>query len=165
MPGLPSLQPDYRAKLVKLLGMLGSDHDGERANAARLADEHRRKSGLTWHDFVLPLPEARPRKARKPRKRAKPRSRQSRHHRRQRGATRRKWLRSPDLATEWERTFAAGLLAKWCGPFTVKQEQCLKNFGSSAVEQMTENNTVNNSNICMTLILKGALAHRRVDFV
>jgi hypothetical protein len=44
---------------------------GER-DAARFADEHRRKSGLTWHDLVLPLPEERPRKARKPRK-AKPR--------------------------------------------------------------------------------------------
>jgi hypothetical protein len=32
MPALPSLQPEYRDKLVKLLGMLGSDHDGERAN-------------------------------------------------------------------------------------------------------------------------------------
>ena len=31
-----------------------------------------------------------------------------------------------DLATEWERTFAAGLLAKWCGPLTVKQAQCLE---------------------------------------
>jgi hypothetical protein len=34
--------------------MLGSDHDGERANAGRLADRMVRDAGLTWCDVVMP---------------------------------------------------------------------------------------------------------------
>jgi hypothetical protein len=71
MPPLSALQPEYRDKLVKLLGMLGCDHDGERATAARLADEHRRKSGLTWGELVLPAPDPAALKPKRPRKRRK----------------------------------------------------------------------------------------------
>jgi hypothetical protein len=42
-------------RLAKLLGMLGSDHDGEVVNAGRAADRLLRASGLTWFD-VLPAP-------------------------------------------------------------------------------------------------------------
>ncbi|MBV9825734.1 MAG: hypothetical protein JO001_08675 [Alphaproteobacteria bacterium] len=41
-----------RAKLTKLLGMLGSAHDGEVAAAGRAANRLVRNSGLTWHDIV-----------------------------------------------------------------------------------------------------------------
>jgi hypothetical protein len=41
-----------RARLAKLLGMLGSDHEGERANAARLASEMVRTASTTWKDIV-----------------------------------------------------------------------------------------------------------------
>jgi hypothetical protein len=39
-------------KLVKVLGMLGSDHDGERANAARMAAQILKDAGLTWYDVL-----------------------------------------------------------------------------------------------------------------
>jgi hypothetical protein len=41
-----------RIRLARLLGMLGSDHDGEVANAGRLADRLVRGAGLTWLDVV-----------------------------------------------------------------------------------------------------------------
>jgi hypothetical protein len=44
-----------RLRLSRLLGMLGSAHDGEALNAARLADKLVRGAGLTWHE-VLSLP-------------------------------------------------------------------------------------------------------------
>lgn len=48
-----------RDRLVKLLGLLGSDHDGERANAAAAADRLVRAAGLTWRDLILPeLPQS-----------------------------------------------------------------------------------------------------------
>lgn len=39
-------------KLAKLLGLLGSAHDGEVVNAARKAHELVRKHDATWHDVV-----------------------------------------------------------------------------------------------------------------
>jgi hypothetical protein len=45
------------ARLTHLLGMLGSDHLGEVANAGRLADKMVRAAGLTWPDIItLALP-------------------------------------------------------------------------------------------------------------
>jgi hypothetical protein len=43
------------AKLVKVLGMLGSAHAGERANAALAASQILKEAGLTWYD-VLDVP-------------------------------------------------------------------------------------------------------------
>lgn len=51
-------------RLIAIAGMLGSDHDGERANAARLATLELRRLGLTWAELVtrafsaLPAPAA-----------------------------------------------------------------------------------------------------------
>jgi hypothetical protein len=39
-------------RLVKLCGMLGSAHAGERANAAEAADRLVRAAGLTWADII-----------------------------------------------------------------------------------------------------------------
>jgi hypothetical protein len=39
-------------RLAKLLGMLGSDRDGEVINAARAANKLVRSSGLTWFDVI-----------------------------------------------------------------------------------------------------------------
>jgi hypothetical protein len=39
-------------KLARILGMLGSDHGGERANAAELADRMIHDAGMTWSDFI-----------------------------------------------------------------------------------------------------------------
>ena len=44
-------EPDGE-RLAKILGMLGSSHDGERAAAAGLADRLVRDLGLTWADVV-----------------------------------------------------------------------------------------------------------------
>ena len=37
-----------------MLGLLGSDFDGEVANAGRLADKLVRSAGLTWPDIIAP---------------------------------------------------------------------------------------------------------------
>jgi hypothetical protein len=50
---------DDRARdhLCKLLGMLGSTHDGERAAAGLKAHEFLKRCGLTWYDVIaLPAP-------------------------------------------------------------------------------------------------------------
>jgi hypothetical protein len=50
------------AKLVKVLGMLGSDYAGERANAAQLATQILKEAGLTWYDVLDVAKEPEPRK-------------------------------------------------------------------------------------------------------
>src|SRR5436305_11185773 len=50
-----------RDRLVKLCGMLGSDHAGERANAAAAADRMMREAGMRWRDVILPALPAPPR--------------------------------------------------------------------------------------------------------
>jgi hypothetical protein len=40
------------AKLIKVLGMLGSAHAGERDNAARMATQILKEAGLTWYDVL-----------------------------------------------------------------------------------------------------------------
>jgi hypothetical protein len=41
-----------RAKLAKILGMLGSSQDGEVLNAARMAEDMRQQANLTWEDLL-----------------------------------------------------------------------------------------------------------------
>jgi hypothetical protein len=41
-----------RMRLARLLGMLGSDADGEVLNAGRFADRQVRSAGLTWYDVL-----------------------------------------------------------------------------------------------------------------
>lgn len=45
-----------RSKLSKLLGLLGSSHDGERAAAALKADQMVRRAGTTWANVLTPNP-------------------------------------------------------------------------------------------------------------
>jgi hypothetical protein len=55
-----SLTPAFADKLVKVLGMLGSDHDGEIAAAGRRAHSMLKAIGLTWSDVIArtaPKPE------------------------------------------------------------------------------------------------------------
>jgi hypothetical protein len=54
--------PIDRVRLEHLLGMLGSDHAGEVANAARIAEQLRREAGVTWQEILTtpPLPSAPP---------------------------------------------------------------------------------------------------------
>src|SRR5262245_43100425 len=46
------LTPDDLDRLIKLLGMLGSAHDGERAAAGLKAHEFIRRHGLCWADVI-----------------------------------------------------------------------------------------------------------------
>jgi hypothetical protein len=48
------LTSQERIRLARLLGMLGSSHDGEVANAGRLADRLVRGAGLSWSDVLTP---------------------------------------------------------------------------------------------------------------
>jgi len=48
-----ALSADGRDLFVKLCGMLGSDHDGERARAARMATSFLQDRSLTWGDTAL----------------------------------------------------------------------------------------------------------------
>jgi hypothetical protein len=48
----PTLNALDRARLAKLLGMVGSAHDGEALNAARLADQLVRARALQWADVL-----------------------------------------------------------------------------------------------------------------
>jgi hypothetical protein len=45
-----------RPRLIRLLGMLGSSHNGEVANAGRMADRLVRDAGLTWQDVIASGP-------------------------------------------------------------------------------------------------------------
>ncbi|MGF6229785.1 hypothetical protein QFZ27_003740 [Inquilinus ginsengisoli] len=47
-------------RLIRILGMLGSDHDGERAAAALAADRLVRGSGWNWSDLLAPARVSRP---------------------------------------------------------------------------------------------------------
>lgn len=49
-----------RRRLARLLGMVGSTHDGEALNAARLADRLVRNEGLTWPQVLDVPPEEDP---------------------------------------------------------------------------------------------------------
>lgn len=46
-----------REKLAAVLGMLGSEHDGEALNAARAAEKTRKDMGLKWHQLLAPQPQ------------------------------------------------------------------------------------------------------------
>ena len=41
-----------RRRLARILGMLGSEHEGERQNAARQAEAFRKQHGLSWEDLI-----------------------------------------------------------------------------------------------------------------
>jgi hypothetical protein len=49
---MQALPAQSRVRLAQLLGMVGSDHDGEALNAARLANKLVRDLGLTWPDVL-----------------------------------------------------------------------------------------------------------------
>jgi hypothetical protein len=51
-----TLAAPERERLARLLGMLGSDHAGERDNAARAAHRLVQRHGITWYDVVATHP-------------------------------------------------------------------------------------------------------------
>ncbi len=50
----PLAPRDLTHRLTKLCGLFGSEFDGERANAARMADDLIRGFGMTWRDVIWP---------------------------------------------------------------------------------------------------------------
>ena len=56
----PRLPAATAARLARVCGLLGSDFDGERAEAARRATQILRDAGLTWRDLVAASPASRP---------------------------------------------------------------------------------------------------------
>ena len=48
----PPLTPDEASRLAKMLGRLGSDHDGEVLTAAAAVRRFLRERGLTWDDVL-----------------------------------------------------------------------------------------------------------------
>ena len=53
------MTPADRQRLARILGMLGSEHAGERASAALRAEAFRKRHGMTWEDaLALPPVEA-----------------------------------------------------------------------------------------------------------
>lgn len=59
----PAIACADRELLVKMLGMLGSDQDGECLNAARKAEMQRKKLDLQWSDLIIPASVAQARAA------------------------------------------------------------------------------------------------------
>jgi hypothetical protein len=51
-----ALAPEALNRLIKLAGLLGSAHDGERAAAALKCSEFLALQGLTWSDLLQPPP-------------------------------------------------------------------------------------------------------------
>lgn len=49
---MSALDPNVADKLAKLCGLFGSDHDGERASAAAMAEKLIRSYGLTWPQVI-----------------------------------------------------------------------------------------------------------------
>jgi len=55
-----ALEPHDADRLIKLLGVCGSSHPGERAAAALKADTLVRSLGLTWRDVIIAAPTLQP---------------------------------------------------------------------------------------------------------
>jgi hypothetical protein len=48
----PQIDADAQARLAKILGMLGSQHEGERLAAAAAAEALRKELGANWADLL-----------------------------------------------------------------------------------------------------------------
>jgi hypothetical protein len=59
----PEIHSGPRTQLVKVLGMLGSERDGEVLNAARHAERLRRKLNASWDELIIAVSESRARAA------------------------------------------------------------------------------------------------------
>jgi len=52
--GAADISNEERERLLKLLDKLGIDEEGERANAAKMADDFRESLGLSWSNLIVP---------------------------------------------------------------------------------------------------------------
>jgi hypothetical protein len=105
MTAAASLTPAFADKLVKVLGMLGSDHDGEVATAGRMAHSMLKAEGLTWGDVITPAaPKPEPqRQSRAPRRWRSPTSPSD---------TAALCLLWPEVLTDWETDFCRSIVGR-----------------------------------------------------
>jgi hypothetical protein len=97
------LSPVLAAKLGKVLGMLGSDHDGEVAAAGRRAHAMVKGAGLTWPEVIGPAAPSKPEPSR-PRRRWREAGSAS-----DRAALCLLW---PEVLTAWEADFCRSLVGR-----------------------------------------------------
>jgi hypothetical protein len=98
------LPPAVADRLVRVCGLLGSDHAGEAASAAAAATRIIRSHGMTWQQLLEPIVLQRPPLPRPARR--EPSSPGPADWRRAATAC----LRHPQLFTRWECTFLENLL-------------------------------------------------------
>lgn len=119
---MSGLAPDKKKLLIKLLGMMGSAHDGEVLAAARKAQALVRECGVTWEDVMQTVYDdleavvekafsAGHRDGYEAGKRFRPLTWQAFAHQ----------LKSEDLSA-WEENFVTGFIAKGWGRPTEKQQ-------------------------------------------
>ena len=114
---MSALLPPETSRLVKLLGMLGSDHAGERAAAGLKAHNLLADRRLTWADVIAPA-------------RLWLRVVVARRRRDHQGRA----LRLLDCGfawNDWERKFLLSI-ARWHGDLTAKQLARLRDLGAAA---------------------------------
>jgi len=112
-----TLPNDERIRLVKICGMLGSDHDGERAAAGKLAHDMLRGLGLGWDDVITPKSLRAPHPAENP-------FRAKYEAERMAWRTKAAVVATSSRVSAWERGFAEDLL-NWTGSLSNKQQACL----------------------------------------
>ena len=98
------LTPALASKLVKVLGMLGSVHDGEVAAAGRRADAMVKGAGLSWGDVIAPAaPRPEPPPQRPQRRWRRPTSPSD---------TAALCLLWPEVLTDWETNFCRSIVGR-----------------------------------------------------
>ena len=102
-------------RLAKLCGLLSSDHDGERATAARMATQLLKSHDTTWHDLVM--------RAMLPTGRHRSRTGQPSRKPRKNGARHPCQVLGP--ANEWERDFLTSVIDRNRWPLSPKQRGIL----------------------------------------
>jgi hypothetical protein len=123
-----------RDRLVKVLRMFGSDHDGEVAAAARRAHLILQKHALDWDDLVIPVSQAKTRTdSRRQREREEPRYHHTHTDDEQDEAFLiRRAQQFLHFLTPWERDFLSSIaesLVEW-GRLTERQRAVLDRIGN-----------------------------------
>jgi hypothetical protein len=95
--------PALTAKLAKILGMLGSDHDGEVAAAGRRANAIIKGAGLTWDQVLAPVVSPSESPHRPPRRWRRPTSASD---------SAALCLQWPEVLTDWETDFCRSIVGK-----------------------------------------------------
>jgi hypothetical protein len=103
MTAIPRLTQAFADKLVKVLGMLGSAHDGEVAAAGRRADAMVKGAGLRWVDVIAPAA-PRPEQPQRPQRRW--------HRPTSPSDTAALCLQWPEVLTDWETNFCRSIVGR-----------------------------------------------------